>query len=153
MMSKLIEYRLEDLGRFVGTWHTEGRLLPTQNNPEILIKGTDTYEWLPGGFFLLHKADVLVGNERNQTFEIIGLDKSNRFFTMNYYDSQGNSGFMKATCNNRDWNFLADDLRFTGSFDNNGAILSGIWEASTGADTWNHFMDINLVKAGKPNLA
>ena len=39
------------------------------------IIGTDTYECLPREYFLLHKVDVLVGDDKNETFEVVGFDK------------------------------------------------------------------------------
>jgi hypothetical protein len=30
----------------------------------IPIIGTDIYEWLPGGFFLVHHVDVMIGDQR-----------------------------------------------------------------------------------------
>ncbi|CAL1517779.1 hypothetical protein [Chitinophaga sp. MM2321] len=64
MEKKEIAYH--HLNNFVGKWNTIGRILPTSNNPEINIKGTDHYEWLPGGFFLQHKVAVLMGNEKTK---------------------------------------------------------------------------------------
>jgi len=56
---------------------------------------------LPGGFFLLHKVDFLIGNDRIETIEIIGVDKQAGKYTMQYYDNQSNSGSMTATYSNR----------------------------------------------------
>jgi hypothetical protein len=136
----------EQLGKFAGCWNTEGKIMATEGTPEIRVYGTDTYEWLPGGFFLLHKVDVLVGNERNETFEIIGFDKHIGKYTMQHYDNKGNSGFMTATCEEELWTFIGEGLRFTGGFKNDGKEFSGIWEQSADSKNWTHFMDIKLNK-------
>ncbi|MEX1193261.1 MAG: DUF1579 family protein, partial [Brumimicrobium sp.] len=114
MLSKSMEH--EQLARFVGSWNTEGKILETDTTPEIKISGKDTYEWLPGEFFLLHKVDVLIGEGNNETFEIIGFDDEKGKYTMQHYDNNGNSGFMTATCNDGTWIFLGETLRFTGGF-------------------------------------
>jgi len=71
MVNKGIEY--EYLNKFAGRWNTEGKIPSSETSPEINISGTDTYEWILGGFFLLHKADVIIGNEKSETFEVIGF--------------------------------------------------------------------------------
>ena len=144
MKSKDKAYNL--LARFVGNWKTEGKIISTQETPEVKISGTDTYEWLPGEFFLLHRVDVFMGDKQNQTLEIIGVDKEKNEFTMQHYDNNGDSGFMTGTCVDDVWIFLAEDLRFTGGFKNDDKEFSGIWEKSTEDKDWTHFMDIKLTK-------
>jgi hypothetical protein len=40
----------ERLGAVVGRWHTTGHVIA---DPPIPVVGTDIYEWLPGGHFLV----------------------------------------------------------------------------------------------------
>ena len=115
---------LERLRKFVGRWNTEGKIPATESTPQIKISGTDTYEWLPGEFFLLHKVDVSVGD----------------------YDNKGSSGYMTATCKNGVWTFLGDTLKFTGGFGKEDNEVSGIWEQTTDGENWTHLMDIKLTK-------
>src|SRR5690606_31831949 len=119
---------LQQLDKFVGQWNTTGEILATSTTPEIKISGRDTYEWLPGEHFLLHKADVMIGDDHNQTFEIIGFDAVKKIYTMQHYNNKGHTGFMSATVINNRWVFQGDTLRFKGGFTNNDKIFSGIWE-------------------------
>lgn len=136
----------DQLNKFVGQWRTEGKIIATDSFPEIKISGTDTYKWLPGEFFLLHTVDVLIGDDKNETFEIIGFDKQTGKYTMQHYDNKGNSGSMTATVEKGVWTFLGDNLKFTGGFKNNDQEFSGIWQQSTDGKNWKHFMDIKLIK-------
>ena len=133
----------KQLSKFVGHWNTEGKISATDTTPEVKILGTDTYEWLPGKFFLLHKVDVFVGDDKNETLEIIGFDKLLEKYTMRHYDNKGNSGLMTATCDEGVWTFIGETLKFTGGFKKGGNEFSGIWEQSDGKN-WSHFMDIKL---------
>jgi hypothetical protein len=135
-----------ELGRFVGRWNTEGKILATDSTPEVKIVGTDNYEWLPGGYFLLHKADVLIGDDKSETFEVIGFDQSSGKYTMQHYDNKGDSGLMTATYEKGVWIFLGETLRFTGGFKKEDKEFSGIWEQLTDGKNWTHFMDIKLTK-------
>jgi len=144
MVNKGIEY--EYLNKFAGRWNTEGKIPSSETSPEINISGTDTYEWILGGFFLLHKADVIIGNEKSETFEVIGFDKESGKYNMQHFNNQGNSGFMSAYCENGTWIFQGETLRFRGGFKKDNKEFSGIWEISNDHKNWTHFMDIKLTK-------
>ena len=135
------------LSKFIGKWNTEGHIPANGQTPATTVKGTDTYEWLPGGFFVLHTADVFIGSDRSQTLEVIGFDKVRKHFTMQYYNNQGESGFMTATVMNGLWTFKSDHLRFKGGFNSQENVFSGVWEQSADGKTWAHFMDIKLARA------
>lgn len=138
--------QLHPLSGFVGSWKTSGTIPGAKESAAIKVEGTDTYEWLPGGFFLLHQADVMIGNNRSQTFEVIGTDKNTGKFTMQYYNNKGESGSMTATEQDGTWRFQGDALRFTGSFKNSGHEFSGQWEQLNETKQWVHLMDIKLTK-------
>ena len=76
--------RLEAL---VGRWRTEGHIV---GEPPIPVRGTDIYEWLPGGFFLVHHVDVLIQDQPVQAIEIIGeLDQATGSIIGRAYDNRG----------------------------------------------------------------
>lgn len=144
METRSIAY--ERINKFVGRWNTDGRILPTDTSGEIKISGTDSYEWLPGEFFLLHRVNVLIGDDKIQTFEIIGFDSEKNHYTLQHYDNKGNSGFMTGHFADGRWTFLGEMLRFTGEFSDSDKIFSGVWEKSEDGKNWTHFMDIRLAK-------
>lgn len=137
----------QDLNNFAGHWKTSGVIPASPESPAIHISGTDIYEWLPGEFFLLHKADVMIGEERSQTFEVIGVDRNTGACLMQFYNNKGESGSMFATFEDNIWRFQGDTLRFTGSFKNSGLEFSGVWEQLNEKKAWIHLMDISLHKS------
>ena len=63
----------------------------------VPIAGTDTYQWLPGGFFLVHHVDVVIGEQQVQAIELIGeYDPASDAFTARAYDNLGNVTVMQA---------------------------------------------------------
>ncbi len=134
------------LSRFIGSWDTEGLIPSSNGSSEIKIIGTDNYEWITDGFFLLHTADVTIGDDNSKTHEIIGYDSLNNHYTMQHYNNKGNSGFMTATVNDGLWTFNGDSLCFKGGFNEQGDVFSGIWEQLTDDKTWSHLMEIKLSK-------
>jgi hypothetical protein len=134
------------LDPFAGKWHTTGLIPETPEHPAMTVTGTDTYAWLPGGHFLLHTVDVMVGDEKTETTEIIGFEAEQNRYPMRYFDNKGNTGLMYASFNNGTWTFQGDTLRFTGSFNEDQQTISGIWEQSADGQQWSHFMDIKLTR-------
>ncbi|TDE13651.1 hypothetical protein E0F88_17245 [Dyadobacter psychrotolerans] len=114
-------------------------------NEDIKIVGTDTYEWFPGGFFVLHKANVLMGTDRKESMEVIGCDAATNSYPMHFFDNQGESGIMHTSEHHGIWTFASDTLRFTGAFSKDANTISGIWEQNLN-DSWELLMDIKLVR-------
>lgn len=135
------------LAPFVGRWRTAGQVLASEGSPALRIDGTDEYEWLPGGFFLLHRVDVRIGGEPVRALEIIGWDAERGDYFMRSFDSQGNAGVMHAGVRDGTWTFQGDAERFTGGFGEDGGTLSGRWERREGG-RWLPWMDVHLTREG-----
>lgn len=133
------------LAPFVGRWNTAGKVLASGSTPALEIVGIDEYEWLPGGFFLLHRVDVRMGGERVQALEIIGPDAGPGTYFMRSFDSQGGTAEMQAILHDGTWTFQGDAERFAGAFSEGGDTLSGRWERREG-EQWLPWMDVRLTK-------
>jgi hypothetical protein len=141
------------LAPFVGRWRTAGEVLASGSTPALEIAGIDEYEWLPGGFFLLHRVDVRIGGEPVQALEIIGWEAERGSYFMRSFDSQGNASEMRARVDDDGtWRFEGDAERFTGRFGDGGDTLSGRWEQREG-DGWIPWMDVRLSKRPAQNEA
>jgi hypothetical protein len=81
---------------FVGKWNTSGEILAGPTSRVAKLKAVDTYEWLPGGFFLCHRADARMGGQRVQSTEIIGAGARGALATWSF-DDQGNVGEYRAS--------------------------------------------------------
>jgi hypothetical protein len=83
------------LGALVGKWRSEGHIV---GSIPVRIAGTDTYEWLPGRFFLVHHVDVVIGEQPVQAIEIIGEhDPATDSFAARAYDNEGKVTTMRAS--------------------------------------------------------
>ena len=135
------------LDAFVGKWSTEGQIHESPLCPAGKIQGTDTYEWFPGGFFLLHHVDVRMGEQQTKVVEIIGYDTSGKTYPMHSFDNQGNHAVMQARVEGNTWTFIGESMRFTGAFSTDGNTITGKWELFNDGK-WLHWMDVKLTKAG-----
>lgn len=135
--------------KLIGNWKTEGRILATDDNPEMKITGTDSYELILDGFFILHKADVFMGNDKSQTLEVIGLDEASNHATFEYYDNQGASGKMTGTLKNNELKINGEALRFQGRLNDNENQINGTWEKINAQSKWKRFLEMKLTKEMK----
>lgn len=117
------------------------------SSPAARIEGVDTYEWLPGGFFLMHKIDARVGDEEIKGIEIIGYDASSQTYPTRSFDNKGNTGAYQASVRDGVWTFRGEAERFTGSFSDGGDTLTGAWERSSDGSKWLPWMHVILTKS------
>jgi hypothetical protein len=139
--------RLEVL---VGRWHTTGRVNPELSASGAEIDATDTYEWLPGGFGLLHTVDARVGDERVEGAEIIGYDPSREAYVTQYFGTDGASSYEASLTEQGGdlvWRMHSEKDRFTGVFDHDRTTITGHWELLGNDGSWRPWMDITLTKS------
>ena len=143
----------ERLNAFAGTWNTRGQIRASSAGPAMSIQATDVYEWLRGGFFLIHRWDAQMPDGITKGIEILGYDEATNTYPMRSFDSHGNSGLMHATVEGAAWTFTGDTLRFTGHFRDGGNTFAGLWEhRSADATGWIPWMDIELTRAPEQSL-
>jgi hypothetical protein len=138
--------RLEAL---IGRWKTEGWTKETPEAPAAKVDATDTYEWAPGGYALLHGVDAKMGNETVEGAEIIGYDPERSAYVTQYFGSDGPAAF-EANLSEEDgalvWRMSSKTMRFTGTFSDDGGVITGHWELLDDGGNWQHWMDISLTK-------
>lgn len=145
---------LQRLELLVGKWNTEGETHANADAPAVKVTGVDTYEWMPGKFFLIHRADGHMGNEELNTLEFIGSDPSSQMYTCHSFvgaaspeeNRRGNADLFQANLHDHTWTIEGKSARFTGVFANTGNTLTGQWEQSSDGLNWLPWMDVKLTK-------
>lgn len=141
-----------DLGRlnaFVGAWETNGEIVAGSSGQRVKFEATDTYEWLPGGHFLLHRFDAEMPEGEVEGIEVIGFDQETKSYPMHSFDSSGTASIMHARVVNDVWTFTGETIRFTGGFRDDGRVFAGVWELrSSDGSAWHPWMDVRLKKVG-----
>ena len=140
---------LKRLDALVGLWHSEGQTRTSNTEPSIKIIGTDHYEWLPGGFFLIHRVDVKMGDEKIDTIEMIGsYEESSRTYSMRSFDSQGNFQTMEASVEHDGvWTFAGDAIRATLVISSDSNSMTAHWEQTNDGSNWLPWMDMKFTRA------
>jgi len=132
-----------NFSRLIGIWVTKGTIVTHTNDLELL--GIDTYEYILNENFILHKADVMMGDERTQTFEIISLNNSKERAKMQYYNSKGESGSMTSYLVKNVFKIKSSTMKFEGKFNDENTELIGKWCLKE-SDKWIDFIDLKLKK-------
>jgi hypothetical protein len=106
-MNKISESNFK---RLIGVWKTTGDIKSSQDNQKLI--GIDSYELILDGNYILHKADVQMGNERSETLEIIQLDNSPDRAKMQYFNTKGEDGIMISSIINNEFKIEGKGLMF-----------------------------------------
>jgi len=131
---------------FTGKWNTEGFTIADPEGSSQKIQATDIYEWLPGGFFLIHHADAQVGDEKINIIEIIGYNDSDKSYYSHSFDSRGNYATFRLSINEGLLKITGTTERFTGKINREATLITGKWERSDNGLDWQHSMDVKLTK-------
>lgn len=135
----------EGLSPLVGTWKTTGATSATSDAPGEPIEATDRYEWMEGGFFLLHHIDSQFP-EVFHGLEVIGHDAASGDCSVTYFDSKGRTLTSTGELKGGVWRIFSATERFAGAFSEDGETLSGMWERSEDGLTWQPWIDLTLRK-------
>ena len=132
--------------KLIGNWKTEGRILAKGQEAENRISGTDSYELILDGYYILHQADVWIGESRGKTLELISLGDNPDQAAFSYYNNQGESGKMTGKLQNNRLTLEGDGLRFEGLLNDEGSGLTGVWRLGDGQGQWVDWMELKLSK-------
>jgi hypothetical protein len=140
----------ELLNVVVGRWHTTGEVVAAK--PALKIDSIDTYEWLPGGYSLIHYADSNIGDDKIHSIEIIGYDASRKMYFAPFFDDQGGAGWEEIRVKDNTWTWHGKDVmgakyhRCRAVFSEDGNTIEARHERSEDDKNWEVWMDIVLTK-------
>lgn len=140
----MIKIATSNFERLLGSWKTSGKILT--ENQTLNLSGTDTYEIILDGNYILHKADVTMGNEKSETFEIVSLTDTTGKAKMQYFNSKGESGIMTSEITNNDFHINSDSIKFVGTINDKNSEVIGKWFLQAADNSWTEFIDLKLDK-------
>ena len=121
---------LKALEVLIGTWNLKGRTLDSDKNN---ITGWNTFEWLPGGFFLKSTGEINFKGVLIQSLEIIGYDPESGTFPSNVYSNVDGKVLPY------EWNVEGNTVThsdktstYKGTISEDGQTLSGGWRPKQG---------------------
>jgi hypothetical protein len=132
------------LDSLIGKWITVGETIPTDGTPALKIHASDIYEWVAGGFFVVHTAYGSIGDTPVGGIEMIGYDPETAKFRTYFFDSQGNVSNQDLTFHNGTWTWSGPHARATGVVNADGQTMPTLHEWSDDGVNWRPSMDVTL---------
>jgi Protein of unknown function (DUF1579) len=121
---------LKRLEILVGKWEMMGRTLDSE---EDNIFGWNTFEWMPGGFFLKSEGEINFKGFLLKALEIIAYDPQRDVFPSHVYSS------MSGDVVPYEWDVHGSTLihsgmgaAFTGTISKGGSTITGGWRPNAG---------------------
>jgi hypothetical protein len=151
----------ERLHAIAGRWETSGHVI---GEPRIPVVGTDIYEVLAGGYFLVHHVDVTVGEQPVRAIEVIGEpDAAGGGYLARSFDSEGNAELMRVTIDEDGVFHFAGGpdiaptaqptgastarVRSTLTIAEDRRSMTALWERSEDGISWQPWMDISFTRS------
>ena len=143
-----------DLDVFVGTWRLEGRQYDSPFGQAATIRAEETYSWLPGGLYLIHRFQGLVGRDPMACIEMVGADPSGTAFRVNTFYNDGHSKEWLLRQRSGIWTLVGtwdagrEQTHVCCSliFDNEGGTRTSIWDRSTDGLAWRTFWEATATR-------
>jgi Protein of unknown function (DUF1579) len=138
------EHRLLDI--FIGRWINKGEMLATPDEPPAKIVTSDVYEWMPGGFFVLHTAYGRIGDADVGGTEIISYDRAAKVYRSHFFDSRGAITTDTLTLRDGSWIWQGERTRATSVFSDDEKTQTCLHERSDDGVNWVPAMHVMLAK-------
>ena len=139
---------------FVGKWNITGVQNESQVGPAAEITGSERFEWLEGGLFLVHHFDAKVGGATAACIEITGYDASTGTYPTHTYYNNGRRAEWQLAERDGTWILTGEypmrdgtaQVRCTIEFADEGNTRTGKWESSTDGRRWETFWDVRATR-------
>ena len=122
--------------------------------PDAAIVAEESYEWLTGHQFLVHRFDGHVGDAVATCIELIGYDAETDTYPTHTYYNTGVMNEWRATAHDSVWTLTGEwkmgktiQVRCTTRVSDDNSTLSGQWEWSDSNTGWQTFWDVTSRKA------
>src|SRR5262245_3443344 len=124
----------------------EGQTVSQAGVPAEPIVASDTYQWAPGGQFVMHPAYGRIGSMEVGGLEVIGYDAATGQFHTYFFDSQGSASRETLFFRDGVWTWLGSHTRCKGVFSDDGRTLTARHERSDDGEHWTPSMTVTLRK-------
>ena len=130
---------LRAFGALVGDWTTEATHPMV---PSTVVHGDTTFEWLEGEKFLIVRAR----SDHPDFPDFISVIGDTDGMRMHYFDTRGVYRIYEVRAGEEVLEFSRDEpgfsQRFTGTFEDGGKTISGLWKLSRDDETWDDDLQI-----------
>jgi hypothetical protein len=134
---------------FVGHWKINGKNAPgAPGAPGAKVQGEESYEWMPGDFFLIGRFIHRFG-DGDRTHEgtaVFGFDPLSGAFSADHFDNLGYHRHYDLAVNDRVWFFKGRWERAVLRFDKCDRSFEIEWEISKDGSNWKPLCELWAAK-------
>jgi hypothetical protein len=134
------------LNIFIGKWINEGSTVASADVPSVSIVTSDMYEWVPGGFVVLHSAYGRIGEFGGGGVELLSYDGDSGAYRSMFVDSLGNTVTSRLSVQDGVWTWQGERTRCTATFSDDGRTQTAHHERRTDQGEWEPSMEVELRK-------
>ena len=139
---------------FVGSWTLEGTAFDSPFGPAAPITAKETWEWLPGGVFLVHRLHGRLGDQEMACIEVTHWDEPSRSYKLHTFYNDGTRNEWRATEDGGAWTIRGEwttaeqtnRVRCLLRFHDHGRTASGTWAYAQGDGGWRTFWETRLTR-------
>jgi len=145
----------ERLSVFAGRWKTTGKAYDSPLGSRADISAVQTYAWLAGGRFLIHRLEGRLGTDEIACIEVIGHDAARDGYRVDSFYNDGKRNQWRLDQYGDTWTLTGDweaegeslKVRCTLLLDasHNGVMCR--WEHSSDEGRWQTFWDTCMTRA------
>ena len=135
---------LQPLNLLVGEWTSEATHPAL---PGLVVAGRATVAWLEGERFLIQRTQA---DHPDFPDALSVLGETDEGLVSHYFDSRGVHRIYRLGFEGGVWRLWRDapgfNQRFTGSFEDGGDRIAGLWEASPDGSRWERDLEITFLR-------
>jgi Protein of unknown function (DUF1579) len=101
---------LKKLGYFVGSWTLQGDEKPGPMGPGGKWSGSETLEWMKGGYFLVsHSTFKSASMGSGSGTAYMGYNVNDKMYTYDEFNTMGEAAHSKGTLDGDNWNWTSEE--------------------------------------------
>lgn len=130
-----------------GLWNTKGKIWGSKET----VFGTDSYEWVAGGSYLMHRVDVTIGKEKMEAVEIIESEEDGDFICPMYsFDNNHQFETMQLTFERDNvFKITGDSIRAILTIEPGEKHMEAFWERLEDGGKWKPWMEMKFDKIAR----
>jgi hypothetical protein len=132
---------------FIGKWRITGENKAGAGKfANTKVTGEETYEWMPGGFFVVNHWDRHFGDGRHIGTGFLGYDAMADQYSVHAFDNLGFMRTYEATPRGNRWTYAGKKERAEISFSDDGKTMTIHWDVTQDGSKWIPLCDLTGTK-------
>jgi hypothetical protein len=110
------------------------------------LVGEESYQWLPGGFFLYSRWDRRIGSGEHKGVGLIGYDPADRGYSLSAFDNLGFARTYRVIVRDGVWTYTGRWERASFIVGEGGKDMQVKWERSRDGSSWEFLCELKMTR-------